>query len=269
MTKRRDFIKKSVFGATAATAVSMGIIGKTDAEVPDIMPQPDKDWHTDPEWRKVKYGDWGGPGVSAGPGPMDRILLKDYAPRSLVVTKETFVSKAKYPAIDSHVHVVGKTPAEIAEWVQTMDEVGMETSMVLTRAIGGKFEALSESLEKEYPGRFYLYCGMVLDGIDKPDYPKRAVAELERCYRNGAKGVGEVSDKGYGITGDASLPSAKRLHPDDERLDESVLSHRGGQFCQRVRIEGCPGLHRIGCDSRHRYLSQASDWLLGHRDQSF
>ena len=219
MTKRRDFIKKSIIGAACTTVGTMGTNSKIAAAVYNAEPQMEKDWHTDPEWRKVKYGDWGGPGVSAESGPMDKILIKDYAPRSLVVTKETFVAKAKYPVIDSHVHVVGKTPAEIAEWVQTMDEVGMESSIVLTRAIGEKFEALSELMTKTYPGRFQLYCGMDLTGIDQPDYPQRAVAELEHCYRNGARGVGEITDKGYGITGDSSLPRDKRLHPDDQRLD--------------------------------------------------
>ena len=219
MTKRRDFLRKSILGATGATVGAMVINSKTAAAAPLVIPEVEKDWHTDPEWRKVKYGDWGGPGVSAGPGPMDKILVKDYAPRSLIVTHETFVPKAKYPVIDSHVHVVAKTPAEINEWVQTMDEVGMETSMVLTRAIGEEFEALSALLTKAYPGRFQLYCGIDLTGIDQPDFPKRVVAELERCYRNGARGVGEISDKGYGITGESSLPRDKRLHPDDPRLD--------------------------------------------------
>ena len=96
MTKRRDFIKKSILGATGATVGAMVINNKTAAAAPLVKPEVEKDWHTDPEWRKVKYGDWGGPGVSAGPGPMDKILVKDYAPRSLIVTHETFVPKAKY-----------------------------------------------------------------------------------------------------------------------------------------------------------------------------
>lgn len=219
MSKRRDFIRKSILGATGTLAGLAGSAQGASGAVPFAGLQMEKDWHTDPEWSRVKYGDWGGPGVSAGPGPMDSLLVKDYAPRSLVVTHETFVPKAKFPAIDSHVHVVADTPQEIADWVKTMDEVEMETSIVLTKATGDEFEALSKLLTKTYPGRFYLYCGMNLSGIDQPDFPKRVVAELERCYRNGARGVGEISDKGYGITGDTSLPRSKRLHPDDARLD--------------------------------------------------
>lgn len=219
MIKRRDFIKKSVIGTTGIAIGSMGLSCKSDVADPTADAVPQKDWHTDPEWSKIKYGDWGGPGVSAGPGPMDAIRVKDYAPRSSVVTKETFVPKAKYPAIDSHVHVVGKTPAEVSEWVRTMDEVGMETSIVLTGATGAVFDDLVELLPRAYPGRFLLYCGMDRTDIDKPDYSKRAVAELVRCFNKGARGVGEISDKGWGFTRDKNLPRDKRLHPDDPRLD--------------------------------------------------
>jgi predicted TIM-barrel fold metal-dependent hydrolase len=221
MTKRRDFIKKSVIGTAGIAVAGVGISTEASASAPVAAPlvQPQKDWHTDPEWRRVKYGEWGGPGVSAGPGPMDTILVKDWAPRSLVVSKETFVPKAKYPAIDCHVHVVARTPEEIADWVRTMDEVGMETSVVLTGATGKAFDDLVELLPKKYPGRFLLYCGMDRTDVDKPDYPKRAVAELVRCYNKGARGVGEISDKGYGLTRDEKLDRSKRMHPDDDRLD--------------------------------------------------
>lgn len=219
MTKRRDFIKISVIGTTGIAIGSMGLSCKSPVAVPTVDALSQKDWHTDPEWRKLKYGEWGGPGVSAGPGPMDVILVKDYAPRSSVVTKETFVPKARYPVIDSHVHVVGKTPVEVSEWVSTMDEVGMETSIVLTGATGAVFDDLVELLPKAYPGRFLLYCGMDRTDIDKPDYSRRAVAELVRCFNKGARGVGEITDKGWGFTRDKNLPRDKRLHPDDPRLD--------------------------------------------------
>jgi uncharacterized protein len=212
MTKRRNFIKKSIIGTTG---IAIGGIGSSysiaSIPIPTVDDQIQKDWHTDPEWRKIKYGDWGGPGVSAGPGPMDTILVKDYAPRSSVVTKETFVPKAKYPVIDCHVHVLARTPEQVAEWVKTMDEVGMETSIVLTGETGTAFDALVELLPITYPGRFLLYCGIDRTDINKPDYSKRVVTELARCHDKGARGVGELTDKGSGLT--------QGLHPDDPRLD--------------------------------------------------
>lgn len=221
MTKRRDFIKKSAIGLTAGiTAGGMGFDSKvfTTADEADIDAQ--KNWQTDPRWRKTKYGEWGGPGVSAKPGPMDKILLKDYAPQSSVCTKETFVQKAKYPAVDSHVHLVASTPQQVKDWIETMDEVGIQTSVVLTRAVGDEFASFIKLLKKAYPGRFELYCGMDLNEIDKKDFPIRVTEQLEKCHEIGAVGVGEISDKGTGITQDASLPPGKRLHPDDARLDQ-------------------------------------------------
>ena len=225
MTKRRDFIKKSILGTTGIAVSSVGINSDASAAPQEIQHQ--KNWQNDPTWRKIKYGDWGGPGVSAKAGPMDTILLKDHAPRSTVVTQETFVQKAKYPAIDSHVHVVARSSEDIADWVRTMDEVGIEISVVLTGATGERFDALVASLKNAYPGRFQLYCGMDFTDIDKPDYSERVVAELIRCHKMGACGVGEISDKGSGIVSpnysgdyaqqDKSKP--KRLHPDDPRLD--------------------------------------------------
>jgi len=220
MTKRRDFIKKSSIGLAAVITIGIkDFTAKSSPSIPTVTTGSQKDWHTDPEWRKIKYGDWGGPGVSDEPGPMDEILIKDYAPRSTLVIQETFVPKAMYPVIDSHIHVVARTTEEISEWVRTMDEVGIQTSLVLTGAVGKEFDALGDSLTKAYPGRFMLYCGMDRTDIGGQDYSERVVAELVRCYRKGACGVGEITDKGYGITRDTSLPPEKRLHADDPRLD--------------------------------------------------
>jgi hypothetical protein len=150
---------------------------------------------------------------------MDSIALRDYAPKPSLVVPETAVPKARYPAIDVHTHVNARTPEDVAEWVRTMDEVGIELSVILTGATGERFDRLVDLYLKPHPNRFQLYCGLDRTDIDKPDYPVRAVAELVRCYQKGARGVGELSDKGRGFTRDAQLARDKRLHPDDPRLD--------------------------------------------------
>ena len=221
MVKRRDFIKKGVLGLTTAIATGgTNLNANVSTKVSMDNDPVQKDWQHDPEWTRVKFGDWGGPGVSSKKGPMDNILLKDWAPRSSVITQETFVPKAKYPAIDSHVHILAKTPEDIADWVKTMDEVGMETSVVLAHpAIGIEFEERVKSLKKAYPDRFQLYCGADFTNHEKSDFPKRIVENLERCHEMGAVGVGEILDKGTGFTRDANTSPNKRLHVDDERLD--------------------------------------------------
>jgi uncharacterized protein len=221
MTKRRDFIKKSILGSTGLTIAGIGLGPASSCSDGSAArsSQGDVIWQQDPEWVSVKFGDWGGPGVSSQPGPMDNMLLKDWAPRSLVVTKETFVEKAKYPVIDCHLHIYGRTPDEVSEWVQTMDEVGIEKSVILTGSTGEAFDNLAGLYLGPYPDRFILYCGIDLENIDNDDFSSRIVKELERCHSKGALGVGEISDKGFGITRDTSLPREKRLHPDDSRLD--------------------------------------------------
>jgi predicted TIM-barrel fold metal-dependent hydrolase len=92
-----------------------------------------------------------------------------------------------------------------------MDETGIEMTVVLTGATGDAFDRLVDLYLKPYPARFQLFCGIDTREVDKPDYPERAAAELARCYKRGARGAGELTDKGTGFGG--------RLHPDDPRLD--------------------------------------------------
>ena len=145
------------------------------------------------------------------------VVLKDWAPKSSLVAPRTDIAKARYPVIDVHSHAYAETPEEVAEWVRVMDEVGVEKTVVLTGAVGKRFDEMVELYLKPFPDRFVLYAGVLREGAEAPDYPQRAAAELERCYRSGARGLGELSDKGSGYTREPSPD--KRLHPDDPRLD--------------------------------------------------
>ena len=80
-------------------------------------------------------------GVPVTGGPMDGILLKDYTPASSLVVPATVVKKARFAAIDVHSHssMNGiRTRADVDAWVKTMDEVGIEKSVVFTGASGGR-----------------------------------------------------------------------------------------------------------------------------------
>jgi predicted TIM-barrel fold metal-dependent hydrolase len=143
----------------------------------------------------------------------DQILLKDYKPVSLHKVPVTNVAKARYPIIDMHSHAYAKTPEEVDRWVKVMDEVGIEKTVILTGATGGEFDRLTE-LYSKHPTRFELWCGFDYTGYDQPGYGAAAVAELERCARKGAKGIGEEGDKGLGM----GFGQAKGLHFDDPKV---------------------------------------------------
>jgi len=219
MRKRRLEILTAALLGIAALAASCGQRQTPAAKEQRGDARAAVDWQANPEWVEARYGGWGGPGVPGGPGPMDGVLLKDYAPKTSVVVPETNVPKSRYPAIDIHAHVNAKTPTEVAEWVKTMDEVGVQMTVILTEATGAEFDQLAELYLKPYPTRFQLWCGMATADFAKPDYPERAAAELVRCYKKGARGIGELSDKGHGYGQDADAPRNQRLHPDDPRLD--------------------------------------------------
>ena len=164
----------------------------------------------------VKWGH-----VTLTEGPMNKVLLKDYRPSSSLVVPEHRPSRAGYPVIDVHTHVYAETPDEVKEWVDTMDRNGIEMTVVLTGATGQRFDELVELYLGEWPDRFQLFCGLLTDDIADPGYPQAAAAELERCHRMGARGVGELVDKGWGFGSDedSQLPRDERLHPNDPRLN--------------------------------------------------
>ena len=157
-------------------------------------------------------------------GPMNQVLLKDYVPSSNLVVPEHHPPKAKFPVVDVHAHPRAQASRDVAEWVKVMDQVGVQTVVLLTGATGANFDRLAELYLKPYPDRFMLFCGIARDlDQEASDFPEKVAAELERCYRVGARGVGEVTDKGRGFnsrsTVDPSVlkPRDKRLHVDDAR----------------------------------------------------
>lgn len=152
--------------------------------------------------------------VHAASSP-DEILLKDYTPRSIFHIPESRVAKARYPIIDIHSHDYARSDADIKRWVETMDAVGIERTIILSGATGPRFD---ETLTRygKYPGRFEVWCGVDYSGFRDPGFGPAATAELERCFRAGARGVGELSDKGRGL---GATSNVLGMHIDDTRMD--------------------------------------------------
>ncbi len=146
-----------------------------------------------------------------------QLLLKNFRPKSIYNIPRTKVSKAKYLAVDVHSHPYAKSPKEIEQWVKIMDEVGIEKTIILSYKTGVKFDSIYSEYAGKYPDRFEVWCGFDYTGYDQPGYGPAAVAELERCYKVGAKGVGELGDKGKGLF--YSKPPAWGMHIDDPRMN--------------------------------------------------
>lgn len=147
---------------------------------------------------------------------VETLRLKDYRPHSVFRVPVTKVTRARYPAIDVHAHDYARTPEELDVWVKKMDTLGIKKVIILSGRTGSEFEKVITRYRR-YPNRFEVWCGFDYSGFDQPEWADRAVAELEKCYKMGATGVGEISDKGMGITRSKDDPS-RNMHLDDPRM---------------------------------------------------
>jgi uncharacterized protein len=156
------------------------------------------------------------PQAKAHPQNPNTLLLKDYRPKSIYKIPVTEVAKAKFPIIDMHSHPYPKTTAEIAEWVRTMDEVGVEKTIILTMTTGAEFDKICKDYAP-HGDRFEMWCGLDFTGYKDKGFSSSVVKELKRCVQTGACGVGEIHDKGEGLHSGKS--KALGMHPDDPRMD--------------------------------------------------
>ena len=136
-------------------------------------------------------------GVSAQEDVTD-LKLENYRPQSIYKIPITKIGKAKYPVIDVHSHDYAATDAEVDTWVKTMDSCGIDKTIILSGATGAKFDSVYQKYSR-YKNRFEIWCGFQIDGYNDGGWSDKAVKELERCVKKGARGVGELSDTGFGL----------------------------------------------------------------------
>ncbi|NQT25531.1 amidohydrolase family protein [candidate division KSB1 bacterium] len=190
------------------------------------------------------------------------LLLNNFRPQSIYRIPRTSVEKARYPIIDMHTHAYAKSPQDLEQWIQTMDARGIQKSIILTAATGAEFDSLVDVYGK-YPDRFELWCGFDYTGYNEPGFGPAAVAELERCVRVGARGVGELGDKGKGLY--YSKPAkAWGMHLDDPRMD--VLLKKCGELDLPVNVHIAEPIWMYeSMDSTNDGLMNANRWRLDNQ----
>ncbi len=192
----------------------------------------------------------------------ETLLLKDYHPQSVYNVPQTTVKKAKYPVIDMHAHPYAKTPEQVERWVRLMDQMGIQKTIILTYMTGKRFDDVY-ALYAKYPDRFEVWCGFDYTGYDQPGFGPAAVKELERCYQLGARGVGELGDKGKGLF--YSQPTkAWGMHLDDPRMD--LLLERCAELKMPVNIHVAdPYWMYEPMDAKNDGLMNAYKWRLDNQ----
>lgn len=187
------------------------------------------------------------------------LLLKDYDPVSIYKSQKTVVEKAMFPTIDMHSHPYPKSEEEIATWVKTMDAQGIEKTILLTYQTGKAFDSIY-NLYSKYEGRFELWCGFDFTGYKEKGWSKKAVKELERCFKVGARGIGELGDKGEGLLYSKPTP-AYGMHIDDERM--KPLIEKCGELGMPINIHVAePYWMYMPIDKHNDGLMNASNWRI-------
>ncbi len=172
-------------------------------------------------------------GMTTAKAAVQELKLKDFRPESIFRIPVTEVEKARFAAIDIHSHDYARNEEEIRAWVEAMDACGIEKTHVQhCNWIGKPFEAYIEKYAP-YKERFAFWCCFDYTDFDRPDWAERAVAQLEKCHRLGAVGVGELGDKGLGDLYANPIPG-KGIHTDDPKL--RPLFERCGELGMPVSI---------------------------------
>ncbi len=96
--------------------------------------------------------------VAGNSQDVKNLKLNDFHPISIYHNLHQLVEKAKYGVVDFHSHDYPKTDKEVDEWVKTMDEVGIQKTMILSYSTGNAFDSVVKKYGR-YKDRFEIWCG--------------------------------------------------------------------------------------------------------------
>jgi predicted TIM-barrel fold metal-dependent hydrolase len=136
-------------------------------------------------------------------------------PLTLLRLPRTNITRAKYPAIDFHVHAGGlTTPDAYEHLIRLMDTIGMGAIVNLN---GGTGNTLDKVLSAGQPHRDRVanFITFSADGINEPGWSEKFAAEMDRAFKAGAMGMKVSKQLGQG----ARNPDGTFIQADDPRLD--------------------------------------------------
>lgn len=153
------------------------------------------------------------------PGDIRELKLRDWEPRSMMVTKATAVDRPRFPVIDVHNHLGGGkdrlTPEVVARYLAEMDAAGVQTVVNLDGGWGERLVETVQALDMAHPGRFLSFALVNFDGIDDEGWSRREAERLEASFRAGAKGLKFHKSLGLGVR----YKDGRFVPVDDPKLD--------------------------------------------------
>lgn len=121
------------------------------------------------------------------------LKLRDWEPRSMMVTKATVVETPRFAVIDVHNHLGGGkdrlTKQAVDGYLKEMAEAGVRTVVNLDGGWGERLKETLAALDEAHPGRFLTFALLNFEGIDDKGWGEREARRLEESFTAGAKGL--------------------------------------------------------------------------------
>ena len=161
--------------------------------------------------------------AAASAWAQQKLPLEDFQPRSMLVTKITPVTRARFPVIDVHTHISGfppgrvRPPEQLSQIVRWMDELNLRTMINLTGGSGDNLRAVIAGLAQKYPGRFLVATQPSFERLLDAGYPQWQAEELKRARDAGAVGLKVLKYLGLGLR--EQIKSGSLVRIDDPRFD--------------------------------------------------
>ncbi len=147
------------------------------------------------------------------------LKLRDWEPKSMMVTRATVVDRARFPVVDVHNHLGGGkarlTPDVVNGYLAEMDAAGVQTVVNLDGGWGDRLAETLSALDEAHPGRFLTFALIDFSGIDDPGWGDREAKRLEASFRAGAKGL--KFHKSFGLS--HRYKDGRLVPVDDPKLD--------------------------------------------------
>lgn len=156
------------------------------------------------------------------------LLLKDFKPRSALVTEDNTPKRARFPVVDAHNHLgywdpyvfqdgapPGWTVKDIPATIALMDELNIQCVVNLDGGWGDQMKENLERYKEPYPDRFCVYAWLDFSEIDEPNFGEKWAKELENSVRAGAQGLKIFKSLGLNYRD----RNGKLVPVDDPRID--------------------------------------------------